>query len=134
MTKKDFLEARRTYVMAKACYEIAKTDADKAECAFAERRGYGYKLIWTLVDLDEVTFEKLCEEWAVECTNENEKLAKAQAVLNEAEKHFAEIAVTDVLLPASELSAFRAAINANAAVRSKIIDLAMKLDVRTMPA
>lgn len=133
MARDRFLEARRTYVIAKAACEIAKCNADNAERAFMERRGYHNKMVWT-ADVDETTFAILCEEWAVECANENENLAKAQAALNEAEKLFAEIAISDLPLPVSDLSAFRKAINTNAAIRAKVIDLAMKLDVRTMPA
>lgn len=134
MTKRNFLKAKSAYITAKCIYKTAKENADNAERAFMERRGYGdNKYIWT-ADIDEATFDALCEAFIVECAKENAALRAAESELSKAERAFAEIAVSDVPLPAAKLTVFKEKINTNAAIRSKVIDLAMQLDTRTIPA
>lgn len=132
MKKKDFLNARNAYAIAKAAYEVAKEDYDNAELELMARHGYEGKFIWT-ADIDDTTFEKLCEEYEKEHAREISALRAAETALHEAEKAFAETAIVDIPLPAEELESFKQKVKTNAAIRAKVIDLAMKLDVRTIP-
>ncbi len=132
MRKKDFLKARNLYIIAKTAYEVAKEESDAAERALVEQHGFGNNLIWT-ADIDDPTFEALCEEFETKCSREITQLEEAKATLADAEKRFAEIAIKDVPLPAAEFAAFAQRVNSNAAIRAKVIDLAIQIDVRTIP-
>lgn len=132
MKKREFLKARNAYLIAKAACEVAKEESDATERRLVKRHGFGNNLIWT-ADIDTDTFESLCVEFENECSREISELNAAKATLATAEKRLAEIAIKDIPLPAAERAAFAQKVKSNAAIRDKVIDLALRLDVRTIP-
>lgn len=132
MKKTEFLKAKNAYVIAKAACEVAQEEHDAAECNFVSNHGYGKHLIFTL-DIDDETFDSLCAEFERECSGEISELNSAKETLRAAEKRLAEIAIKDIPLPAAERAAFAKKVQTNAALRDKVIDLALRLDVRTIP-
>lgn len=132
MKKTEFLKAKNAYVIAKAACEVAQEEHDAAERNLVSHHGYGKHLIFTL-DIDTETFESLCAEFERECACEILELDSAKKTLRAAEKRLAEIAIKDIPLPAAERAAFAQKVQTNAALRDKVIDLALRLDVRTIP-
>lgn len=132
MKKREFLKARNAYLIAKAACEVAQEESDAAERKLVYQHGFGNNLIWT-ADIDESTFEKLCEEFEKKYPREISELADAKATLADTEKMFAEIAIKDIPLPPAERAAFAQKVKSNAAIRGKVIDLALRLNVRTIP-
>ncbi len=131
-TIKEFINARNAYILAEAAYKTAKNNTDEAECKFMISRGYGNKYIW-MVDVDSEILDALYQDFAKEYPDENAALIAAEDVASIARKKFAEVALSIVPLPVAEREILEKGIATNAAQRAKVIDLAMRLDVRTIP-
>ena len=133
MTRREFLNARNAYLIAKAALDTAKEDEQRAEREFMARKGYEGEYIWT-VDLDETAFDALLEDYERECAAELAAVTAAEKLYNESAARLADLAASVAPLPAAELTAFKHSAHTNAATREKVIEIALKLDARTIPA
>lgn len=132
MNKQEFLKARNAYIIAKVACEVAQEESDAAERELVSQHGFGNELIWT-ADINDETFKSLCKEFDEKCSREISNLDTAKAALANAEKRLVEIAIKDIPLSDTERASFAQKAKSNAVVRDKVIDLALRLDARTIP-
>jgi hypothetical protein len=119
---------QRAYAKAKTLYEIAVDLMNRLEADFLANHGRSEKHVWCILD-DESVFNRLNNEFSETFEYEAAVLFKAQDDLRKAEN--ALIAYGLSIIPKKYADILRS--TQDITVRQEIIELAFKLDTRTVP-
>jgi hypothetical protein len=119
--------AQKAYIQAKAAYENTNDYLNQLEAAFLASRGRNEKHIHAIDD--DLAFDRLNTEFAEASKDEYAAFDKARENLKQAENDL--IAYGLSLIPKQYADMLRTSQNIKA--RQEMIDLAFRLDTRTVP-